>query len=302
MLTYLYLSLWVYILLMRIVPFALFLLLCSCADSKTSQDNPLLYEAATLSLDEASGLEYVNGILWTHEDSGNKNKLFKLNPATGAADGIKVKGVKNNDWEDITSDADGKLYIGDFGNNDNSRRDLAIYKIDPNAPSEVQYALNFYYPAQKEFPPGKKERNFDCEAFFEYNGYFYLFSKNRNFNSDGTVLVHKLENRKGYQAAQPAGSFKTCDNFRKCAIAGADISPDGKTVALISGDKLWLITGFTGDDFASGTLTPYDLGALTQKEGICFKDDNTLYIANERDKRTGGKLYTLNLADLKANR
>ncbi|MFP9098804.1 hypothetical protein ACLI09_07110 [Flavobacterium sp. RHBU_24] len=283
-------------------PFALCLFLSSCADSKTKQDNPILQETATLALNEASGLEYANGILWTHEDSGNKDKIYKLDPATGIDEGFKVKGIKNNDWEDITSDKDGSLYIGDFGNNDNDRQNLAIYKIDPNAPGDVQYTINFYYPGQKEFPPGRRERNFDCEAFFEYNGYFYLFSKNRNFESDGTVLVHKLKNQKGYQSATPSGSFKTCESFRKCAIAGADISPDGKTVALVSGSKLWLITNFKGDDFANGTVTSYDLGALTQKEGICFKDNTTLYIADERDKRTGGKLYTLNLADLKANR
>lgn len=282
------------------------IILCSClsgcADSKTAQDSPILHESATLSLNEASGLEYTNGILWTHEDSGNKNKIYTLDPATGATEGFKVTGIKNIDWEDITSDKEGNLYIGDFGNNDNDRRDLALHKIDPKNPEAATYSVNFYYPDQKEFPPGKRERNFDCEAFFEYNGYFYLFSKNRNFESDGTVLVHKLENRKGYQSATPAGSFKTCDNFRKCAIAGADISPNGKTVALISGDTLWLITGFRGDDFAKGTVTPYNLGALTQKEGICFKDDTTLFIADERDKRTGGKLYTLHLADLKTNR
>lgn len=281
---------------------ALYMFLCSCADSKTKQDNSILHETATLSLDEASGLEYVNGTLWTHEDSGNKDKIYKLDPTTGKDEGFKLEGVKNNDWEDITSDPEGSLYIGDFGNNDNSRQDLAIYKIDPNNPNKLVSTLNFYYPEQKEFPPKKSERNFDCEAFFEYNGYFYLFSKNRCFESDGTVLIHKLENQKGYQSAKSSGSFKTCSSFRKCAIAGADISPDGKTVALISGDRLWLITNYKGDDFANGTITPYELGELTQKEGICFKDNNTLYIADERDKRTGGKLYTLNLADLKANR
>lgn len=281
-------------------PYLFLAILISCADGKPNQNGPLK-EVASLELKEASGLEFVNGVLYTHEDSGNKNKIYTLDPATGATQDIKVKGIKNIDWEDITSDAEGSLYVGDTGNNDNDRHDLALHKVDPKT-GEALYTINFYYPDQKEFPPGKRERNFDCEAFFEYDGNFYLFSKNRNFESDGTVYIHKLENHKGYHAAQPSGSFKTCDNFRKCAVAGADISPDGKTVALISGDKLWLITNFKGDDFANGTITSYDLGPVTQKEGICFKDNNTLYIADERDGGTGGKLYTLNLADLKPNR
>jgi hypothetical protein len=59
-------------------------------------------------------------------------------------------------------------------------------------------------------------------------------------------------------------------------------SPDGKTVALISGDKLWLINNFTADDFAKGAITPYDLGEVTQKESVCFTDNKTLYIADEK--------------------
>jgi hypothetical protein len=31
-----------------------------------------------------------------------------------------------------TKDKDGNLYVGDFGNNDNERKDLCIYKIDKN--------------------------------------------------------------------------------------------------------------------------------------------------------------------------
>lgn len=273
--------------------------LWACADKKQQPENELLKKIATVDRDEISGLQYVNGILWAHEDSGNTNDLYKVDEKTGTTEGVAIKGIENVDWEDITADPEGNLYIGDFGNNDNDRRDLAIHRIDANKPGAVAYTISFYYPEQKDFPPKKRERNFDCEAFFEYKGAFYLFSKNRSVNSDGTVLIHKIENRRGYHSATAAGSITTCSNFRKCAIAGATISPDGKTVALISGDKVWLITDFKGDDFAHGTLTPYSLGPQTQKEGICFKDDNTLLIADEREKKVGGNLYEVKLHDLK---
>jgi sugar lactone lactonase YvrE len=279
-------------------PALLCVFLWACADKHQAQDGPLK-QIATLHLDEVSGLQLVNGILWAHEDSGNKNELYKIDPKTGKHESVTVDGIKNTDWEDITADKEGNLYIGDTGNNDNDRRDLAIHKLNASNPAQLDYTISFYYPEQKDFPPKKKERNFDCEAFFIHNGYFYLFSKNRSAQSDGTVFIHKLENRRGYHSAAPAGSFVSCDNFRKCAIAGADISPDGKTVALISGGKLWLITNFKGDDFANGTITPYSLGDVTQKEGICFADNNTLLIADERSKKIGGNLYKLSIKDLK---
>jgi hypothetical protein len=35
----------------------------------------------------------------------------------------------NIDWEDITKDKDGNLYVGDFGNNDNERKVYVFTKL-----------------------------------------------------------------------------------------------------------------------------------------------------------------------------
>lgn len=266
----------------------------NCGNQQPANTTLTPKEISKLKLKEISGLEYVNNSLWGIEDSGNENALYKIDPQTGTHTAYVVD-APNTDWEDITADAQGNLYIADTGNNDNDRRNLSIIKVNPQDPSKVVQTTTFYYPEQKDFPAKKADRNFDCEGMLENNGYFYLFSKNRCFNSDGTVLIHRVPNKPGNFAAEKVGSFITCDNFRRCAIAGADISPDGKTVALISGDKLWLITNFKNNDFAKGTVTPYELGEVTQKESVCFTDNATLYIADEKSKKEGGKLYTITL-------
>jgi hypothetical protein len=59
----------------------------------------------------------------------------------------------NIDWEDITKDKDGNLYVGDFGN-DNERKDLCIYKIDKKSlttKAPFQPTKFFAYPEQKIF-------------------------------------------------------------------------------------------------------------------------------------------------------
>lgn len=268
--------------------------ICNCGNQPEKTNSLTPEVVANLKLKEISGLEYINNTLWGIEDSGNESAVYKINTQTGKHEAYTIN-AKNNDWEDITSDTQGNLYIGDFGNNDNDRKNLSIIKINPLNPSQVLQTTSFYYPEQKDFPAKKKDRNFDCEGFFEYNGYFYLFSKNRSFDGDGTVLLHKVPNTPGNHAAQLHGTLVTCDSFRKCAIAGADISPDGKTVALISGDKLWLITDYSGDNFSKGKLTSYNLGEVTQKESVCFAENKTLYIADEKSKKEGGKLYRLSL-------
>jgi hypothetical protein len=151
---------------------------------------------------------------------------------------IAISNAENKDWEDLTSDADGNLYIGDFGNNSNERRDLSLYKIDAsdlvNTSVNVSQKTSFYFPEQKELPPKKSNRIFDVEAFFISENHFYLFTKNRSAKFDGTTLLYEVPNLAGNHAAKLLGTFKTCESFNNCAITSANISPDGTKVALLS--------------------------------------------------------------------
>jgi len=269
------------------------LFIASCSGSESQ-----LKVVGNLSLKEVSGLEYVKGTLWALEDSGNKNSIYKLSPKGKIVQEVVITNAKNTDWEELTSDKNGNLYIGDFGNNDSKRKDLAIYKLDASNLNTATSVIKFYYPEQREFPPKKSNLIYDCEAFFEHEGNFYLFTKNRSKGFNGEFQVYKVPNKQGNHAAQLLGTLTACNNFRKCAITGADISPDGTKVALISGDKVWLITGFGKNNFAKGSLQMLELNDWSQKEGIAFIDNDVLTIADEKSKKEGGKLYEVKLSDL----
>lgn len=250
-------------------------------------------------LKEVSGITYSteDSLLWTLEDSGNANVLYALNSEGLIAKEVTVKNVENIDWEDLTKDKEGNLYIGDFGNNENERQDLCIYKMDKksldNENAFPAYKISFSYPEQKNFPPKKKELLYDVESFFELNGNFYLFTKNRSKGFDGTVFIYKVPNRAGFHKAELIGDFKTCDDYDNCAITSAAISPDQSKVVLLSHSKIWLFKNFSSDNFLSGIRTETELQHNSQKEAICFKDNNTLLIADEKVKKTGGTLYEI---------
>ena len=252
-------------------------------------------------LKEVSGIAYFpdTDILYTLEDSGNKNAVYAINSKGKLEKTITVSNAKNVDWEDITKDKLGNIYIGDFGNNDNERKDLCIYKVAKNQlkndVAKAEYKVSFSYPEQTEFPPRKKEMFYDVEGFFESGGYFYLFTKNRSKGFDGTAFIYKIKNASGAQKAVKIGEFKTCNNYNHCVLTSATISPDGKKVALLSHDKVLLFKNFKGDLFHKGTQTQIELNHFSQKEAIVFKDNNTLLIADEKTNKIGGNVYEFKL-------
>lgn len=268
----------------------------SCTDKQPGA----LKTLASLQLEEVSGLQHLpDESLWALEDSGNSNKIYRLGDDGKITHTLTLIDAENTDWEDMASDAGGNLYIGDFGNNDNNRKNLVIYKLNAadlgGASAKVAQRTDFYYPEQTEFPPKKSHWMFDAEAFCLHNGYFYIFTKNRSKMFDGSFYVYRVPNLPGRHKAEQLGKLKSCSNYRKCAIAGADISPDGKTIALISGGRIWLVTGFTHSDFSDADVKETVLGSVTQKEGITFRDEGTLFIADEKEKKSGGKLYSFSL-------
>lgn len=275
--------------------------LCSCQETNS--------EITTLcklpkKLNEVSGMQWAkNGgnFFYVIQDSGNESSVYKVNAKGEQIQELFVN-AKNTDWEDLTSDKEGNLYLGDFGNNDNERKDLSIYKITTTEKVDIikpKYKVSFYYPEQTDFPPSKKELLYDCEAFFEQNGFFYLFTKNRSKGFDGTTLIYKIPNKDGHHEAKLLGKYKTGDDYNDSAITGSAISPDGSKFVLLSHSKIWLFENFKSDDFLNGKISILDLNHYSQKEALCFKDNNTILIADEKDKKTGGNVYEVSLESLK---
>lgn len=282
---------------------ALIFLLISC---KKETDSLEAFFPLPKSLKEVSGIIYhpATDLVWALEDSGNKNEVYGLDSKGEIAKTIVIEDAENVDWEDITKDREGNLYIGDFGNNDNVRQDLSIYKINKNSLNQENavpaYKISFAYPEQKDFPPKKTKMMYDVEGFFEFKNNFYLFTKNRSKGFDGTAFLYKIPNAPGFHQAVLMGEFKTCGSYDHCAITAATMSPDETKIVLLTHDKIFLLENFNGDHFLEGTKTVLELNYFSQKEAVCFKDDDVLLIADESEKKEGGNVYEVRLSTLKS--
>ena len=249
-------------------------------------------------LEEVSGTEVVpkSDLIWMINDGGNKPTLFGVNEKGDIIKDIYVK-AKNHDWEDLTSDENGNIYIGDFGNNLNKRKNLSIIIVEQNELDEKNAEVDeieFEYPNQTKFPPKKKDRYFDTESFFYFKNSLYILTKSRVKRNYGKTTLYKIPAKKGKYTAEIVDNFENCKDL-ECWITSADISPNGKKVALLSQSNVLIFSDFVGDKFLSGKVEKIDLTHRSQKESITFKDNNTLLISDEKAHGAGGNLYELKL-------
>lgn len=251
-------------------------------------------------LKENSGIASFGGnSAWFVEDNGNSDNIYKTDLQGNIIRQLEVKNAKNRDWEDLTKDKKGNLYIGDFGNNGNTRKNLIIYKL-PNPTTEkgekiTAKKIKFNYPEQENFPPKKEQLIFDAEAFFHHNNHLYIFTKNRATPFTGKTSIYRLPDKEGNHEAKLMGTITLGSDWDTCRVTSADISQDGKTIALLGYGKLWLLTDFSLGDFSKGNLQEIDLGIRTQLEAVCFVGINSLLLSDEGMNKTGRNLYSYQL-------
>lgn len=138
-------------------------------------------------IQETSGLSMLNGKLYTFNDSGNTPDLFEIDKNNGEIIRIFKTNLINTDWEALANDGE-NFFVGDFGNNTGSRKDLIIYKVPyeklneatlsqaSERPSE-RNAITFFYPEQTDFTPKNLRTDFDAEAMIYVNGKIHIFTK-----------------------------------------------------------------------------------------------------------------------------
>lgn len=251
---------------------------------------------------ESSGLETgPDDTIWTFNDSGGEPELYQVDTSGQLLRTVRITNAWNRDWEDITRDEQGNLYIGNIGNNSNKNTDLCIFKIpDPDMveADEIEAEIiRFHYEDQHHFPPELNARYFDAEALMWFDNHLYISTKNRTEPFDGLTKLYRLPDQSGEYTAKKFGQYNTggTEVFSYWITAG-DISDDGTRLVLLSSDKIWLFENFDGADFYSVTPRVYTLPHHTQKEGIAFIDNNTVVITDEQWKRgIGRNIYVFNI-------
>lgn len=170
-------------------------------------------------LQEVSGLVIAApDSLWWHNDGGDEARLIRTDGQGRIQQTRVLPGARNTDWEDLTADPQGRLYIGDFGDNFFRRNDLRIYRYHP-ATGQLDSIL-FGYPQGKHY---------NVEAFFWHRDSLHLFTKG-DLPRDFITHHFVLPDRPGYHQAQWRDSLQ----LPRRVVTAAAISADGSQIALLS--------------------------------------------------------------------
>lgn len=264
-------------------------------------------------IDELSGMVASRShkdTYWVHNDSGDAPRFFAIRhdgsiilPKGKTEDtfkGIQVAEARNQDWEDIAYDGR-HIYLCDTGNNNNARQDLTVYVLNEPDPTKADIATpvdtwKIRYPDQIAFPPAERW-TFDCEATYWRDGKLYFLTKHRTGNvgiPESTTSLYVLDNP----------NSRVENTLRKLAtdialdgwVTAADISPDGKRLAVLThspSSSVWLFDA-TKPVPVKHLLGRYRFKGARQCESIAWDGNEKLIIGNEQRD-----LFEVQAADIK---
>ena len=278
--------------------FLTLLIISSCSDTPEDKnfDSAEIIETVVLPkiINETSGLEIINDVFITHNDSGGESSLYFFNHIGEIINSKKLEEesfweIYNNDWEDITADED-FIYIADTGNNFGTRDNLSIIKVNISDFS-VDSKIDFFYSDQESFFPSSKHK-YDAEALLIIEDKIALFSKDRDsLNTDLYLIDNKV---KGKQELSSVAKFNV-----NSLITGGDYDSDTGILALVSysskGEQyLILFEDFDIDNPRNNSFKKYSIPIeRAQIEAVKIISEKLFWVTSEDEGLGNPYMYKL---------
>jgi len=242
-------------------------------------------------LDETSGLAASRAhrdTLWLVEDGGNGAMLHAISRRGRRLASYHVDGAANTDWEDLAAfDWHGRHYllVADTGDNGGLRRTLLLHAFEEPAQLADGSRLRPAWSIAFRWPDGAR----DCEAVAvdAARGQILLVSKKRR---PPELFVLPLAPGRGVQTARRIGRLTvpapvgTAGPLER-RVTAADVSPDGRTLAVLTYAQLLLYRRNGSEPWGVATASPptaQPLPWLHQAEAVAWTTDGRgLYASGE---------------------
>ena len=262
----------------------LILFSCSTEQEKEMYESAVILESIVLPkvINETSGLEILNEVFITHNDSGGEPSLYFFNLNGEIINSVKLDEesfwqIYNIDWEDVTAD-ENYIFIADTGNNFGNRDNLNIIKVKTNDFS-IDDKIDVAYKDQETFIPRPKHK-YDAEALFLIEDKIAMLSKDRSNLFTDLYLIDKESS-----SIQVLESKVTYDV--NSLITGGDYNEELRLLALVSYNSkgnqyIILFENFSLENLAEKKFRKIKIPIeRAQIEAIKIIDNSTFWITSE---------------------
>jgi hypothetical protein len=289
--------------------FALIVLVFSCKmkmvvpnssdDFADSQDQGIVENRE---IDEASGMvsSYRNkGLLWTHNDSGDKNRIFSMDAGGKGTREFYIEGAINRDWEAIsmaTFPEGSFIYVGEIGDNNAEFPTCAIYRVQEPEITSATPQSNTLKNVQKityKYADGAR----DAEAFLidQSSKDIFIISKR-----ESSKRLYRLPYPQSFTLTNTA-EFVQELTFSNGAgsplyIVDGNVSADNQEIIIKNYLQIFYWRRGANESIPDALkrtpkIQPYF--AEPQGEGLCFAQDGSGYytLSEEGNNKTSPKLY-----------
>lgn len=232
---------------------------------------------------EVSGLYRASvDSMWWHNDSGDGPNIFLTNGRGELLDKRTLSPAQAKDWEDMTADDKGHIYVGDFGDNRFQRGDLSIYRY--HLETEKVDSILFDYP---------NNEHYNVEAFFWYNDAFHLFTKSRMHKKPLPTYHFVIPATPGNYTAVLRDSFY----IKKRVVTAAAVHPSSGRMVLLayyytkrlgfipySAANIYCFSDYPEGHFLDGKMQKKRISGIlaTQYESIDFINPDRVWVASEQ--------------------
>jgi hypothetical protein len=217
-----------------------------------------------------------NQVFWTHNDRGNAQVLYAIRRTGESIAQFLVTGARFEDWEDIAADEHGHLFLGDIGNNERQRLELAVHQVaEPDPESAAREA-----PILRSWRLRYRAKPFDCESLFILGGHGYLISK---VTQDARARIYRFALAAG-ESQEPVMLEFVAETSITSPVTGADVSRDGSLLGIVGKAGAWIYridgdvsrvahtrpqrTRFQGHQIEACTFVPEGLLATSESREI----------------------------------
>ncbi|HQR43620.1 MAG TPA: hypothetical protein PLX97_13080, partial [Gemmatales bacterium] len=219
------------------------------------------------------------GLYYTLCDANNPPELYAIDEKGKLHATLKLANVPNIDWEALTNDEQGNIYVGDIGNNLHRHKERSIYRIvEPDqftgkTPSDPQVV-----PVTGTWRYTYPRKAFDAESLILADDQFWIISKARHL---GETHLYRLPVA-GEGKSQPLIDVGKLPK-ELLMIADASLSPDRQRLALVNKFYAVIYSLERGkvDEIVSLEPTYYEF-ELFKVEGCAWDGNDLLMIAEDR--------------------